>query len=409
MLLYKFGGAALKNSNRIKNAVNIILENTEQKVVVVSASDKTTNLLEEIVEKHYTNDPKRFNILNKIIEHHNTIISELFNNDSSILNQVNTIYYELHTILNSKPTYNYDFEYSRLVAFGELLSSFIVSSYIRKFKECELIDIKNYIKTKENYTEAIIDWDLTKEQFKNFSSNSISITQGFIASNSKNETTTLGREGSDFSASILANVLNADKVIIWKDVAGILNADPDYFSKTKKIDYINYTNAIELAFLGARVIHPKTIKPLESKNIPLEVKSFINPNQQGTLITSSKESFFPPNYILKRNQIYIKLSPKDYNFIPENNVSKVFELFHTFKYKVNFIDFSAQYLTFCIDNKKDIQDFIVNLKKSFKVNFSLDKELLTIYKYDQNAVNEILNKEDIIIKQENASTAKFIY
>lgn len=409
MLLYKFGGAALKNSQRIKNAVNIILENTEQKFVVVSASDKTTNLLEEIVEKHYTNDPKRFNILNKIIEHHNTIISELFENDSSILNQANTIYYELHTLLNSKPSYNYDFEYSRFVAFGELLSSFIVSSYIKKFKNCELVDIRNYIKTKENYTEAIVDWNLTKEQFRHFNSNSISITQGFIASNSKNETTTLGREGSDFSASILANVLNANKVIIWKDVAGILNADPDYFKETKKIDYINYTNAIELAFLGARVIHPKTIKPLESKNIPLEVKSFINPNHQGTLITSSKESFFPPNYILKKNQIYIKLSPKDYNFIPENNVSKVFELFHTFKYKVNFIDFSAQYLTFCVDNKKDIQDFIVNLKKSFKVNFSLNKELLTIYKYNQNAVNEILKKEDIIIKQENASTAKFIY
>jgi aspartate kinase len=416
MIVFKFGGASVKNADAVKNLKSIIDRFPSDKIVVViSAMGKMTNALEEHCNNYFHSKLEVNQSFAKIKDFHFEIINNLFEDKKHyIFSEVETMFAELEKITKQKPSENFPLEYDKIVSFGELLSTKIVSIYLNKTeKTAEFVDIRPILKTDETHQEGKVNWFLTEKLMKerfDFSSSRIYITQGFIGSTNFGKTTTLGREGSDFTAAIIANSLNAENVTIWKDVAGVLNADPKWFDNTQKLHNISYHEAIELSYFGATVIHPKTIKPLQNKDISLFVKSFISPSDEGTVINNNIEyDKLIPSFIFKMNQVLLSISPRDLSFIVEDNLSEIFAKFSKYRLKVNLMQNSAVSFSVCIDNIPDkISALIKDLDKEYKVLFNADLELATIRHYNQDTIDRVLTNKKVYLEQKTRHTARFV-
>ncbi|KRO90246.1 MAG: aspartate kinase [Bacteroidetes bacterium] len=405
MKIFKFGGASVKDANGVENLISVLNKTGyDQILVIVSAMGKTTNALELVVKNYFSNKDELQYSLNEVFKFHNEIVLTLFsNNKYEIFDEINEIFNNLRGFLKRNKSPNYSFVYDQIVSQGELLSTKIVSAYLNyKNIKSNWVDSRELIKTDSNYRDANLKWDLTQKNIlKKIDNKILNVTQGFIASNENNFNTTLGREGSDYSAAIYAYCLNAESVTIWKDVPGVLNADPRVFKKTQLLQEISYTEAIELAFYGASVIHPKTLQPLQKKEIPLYVKSFLDPNSDGTSISRGvKIKPEVPCFIVKRNLNLLKLSSLDFSFIVEDNISEIFQILHENKMKVDLIQNSAISFSVCIYDKYNrLKELLSILKATFKVECTEGVSLFTIRHFKENSANEILKKNQLLLEQ----------
>ena len=413
MKIFKFGGASVKDSESIKNVTRILQsEGTENTLVVISAMGKMTNAFEEVIDAYYANKEDLSQKLSIIEDFHKTIINDLFDKGDSIYEEIDILLGELSWFLARNTSRRYNYVYDQIICFGELLSTKIVSAYLLKTGILNTwFDVRNYIKTDSNYRDAKVDWELTKEIISNkLDASKLNITQGFIAANDTENTTTLGREGSDYTAGIFAYCLNADSVTIWKDVPGVLNADPLVFLETTLLAQISYEEAIEMAFYGASVIHPKTLQPLERKEIPLLVRSFINLEETGTRVTKGARLVpYTPCFIVKKNQILVSISALDFSFMVENNISYIFQKLHEYQLKVNLIQNSAISFSVCIDNKFNMFDaFYDELKTQFKIDVQKGVDLYTIRHFDEKAILDIEAKGKSLLTQVNKETSQIV-
>lgn len=372
MRVFKFGGASVKDAAGVQNVVKVLQQTGhENTLLVVSAMGKTTNAMEAIVNAYFQDKETLQGNIQESIDYHAAILQDLFTDPKhEIFTVVKRLFDEVKGFLawNKSPKYN--FVYDQVVGYGELISTTIISHYFNEVGiKCNWLDVRDYIKTDDSYRDVSVNWEKTQERVKTIDRSQLNITQGFLGSDDNNFTTTLGREGSDYTAAILAYCLNADSVTIWKDVPGVLNADPRYFQETQLLNKISYREAIELAFYGASVIHPKTLQPLQQKEIPLHVKSFLNPKDPGT--TVGKGNGIQPEVpclIVKKNQVLMKLSSLDFSFIVEDSISELFKLLHDHKMKVDLIQNSAISFSVCVDNRFGRLEELLNLLKSrFKV------------------------------------------
>lgn len=381
MKVYKFGGASLKDAAHIQNLAEILKkESAERLILVVSAMGKTTNKLEEILESFRKQNGDYKQQLLSLKEDFETVATGLFKRESSIFDTINYLFQKLDATLMENAKKSYNFLYDQVVSFGELMTSELVSAYLNNEGWAnELLDARNYIQTDTTYRDATVDWAVTCQNIEKLSGEEkCFITQGFIARDKQGNTTTLGREGSDYSAAIFAYCLDAKDLTIWKDVEGVLNADPRHFSDTVLLNQISFTEAIELAYYGASVIHPKTIQPLHIKGIPLRVRSFLAPSGEGSKI-SHGQALVPnvPCYILKKKQQLLQVASKDFSFIVENDISDIFKTLHTTQMKVNLLHNSAISLALCIDDRLgDIKECRSILEKKYNITY---KEGVTLY------------------------------
>ncbi len=416
--IFKFGGASVKDANAVKNVGEVIKLHKDDLVVVISAMGKTTNALEKVVESYLNKDGKVEENLQIVKKFHFDILNDLFKDKNhAIFNEIHNTFIEIEWEIDEQPTRKYDYVYDQIVSVGEMLSTKIVSAYLNEIGlKNTWKDARNFIQTDNTYRNAKVDWKLTEQlvqqnfQFSISNSPSIIITQGFIGSSSELFTTTLGREGSDFSAGILAYCLDAESVTIWKDVPGMLNADPKWFNNTVKLDNISYHEAVELAYYGASIIHPKTIKPLHNKNIPLYIKSFIFPKNNGTVIDkNTTQDNLIPSFIFKMNQVLISISAKDYSFIIENNLSAIFGIFAKMGVHINLMQNSAISFSVCVDfDNQKTMPLIEELKKDYKVLYNKNLELVTIRHYDDETIKRVTIDKDILVEQKSRNTARFV-
>ena len=416
MKVFKFGGASVKDGSAVKNVGEILKLYSDNLVVVISAMGKTTNGLEKVVESYLNKDGKAQENLQIVKDFHTLILNDLFEEKNHpIFNEIHNTFVEIEWEIEDDPVREYDYVYDQIVSIGELLSTKIVSAYLIEVGISNTWkDIRNIIQTDNTHRNAKIDWtlteDLVQKEIKFSENEKIIITQGFIGSSSELFTTTLGREGSDFSAGILAYCLNAENVTIWKDVPGMLNADPKWFDETIKLDNISYHEAVELAYYGASVIHPKTIKPLHNKNIPLYVKSFVSPQSDGTVINeNTKSDSLVPSFIFKMNQVLISISAKDYSFVMEDSLSHIFGVFSNFGVSINLMQNSAISFSVCVDfDNLKTMELINELQKEYKILYNDNLELVTIRHYDQQTINRVTLNKEILVEQKSRQTARFI-
>jgi aspartate kinase len=414
MRIFKFGGASVKDADGIKNVYDVLQKaGYEDVLLVVSAMGKTTNALELVIKNYFDKSPELSASVQEIKKYHNQILLDLFENDKDpVFAAVNEQFADLEYFLAHNKSPNYNFVYDQIVSFGELISTTILSHFMNFMGiKTQWIDVRNFIKTDANYRDAEVDWELTQKNIaKNIAPKILNITQGFLGSDNNNFTTTLGREGSDYTAAIFAYCLNAESVTIWKDVPGVMNADPRYFENASLLNQISYREAIELAFYGASVIHPKTLQPLQKKEIPLYVKSFINPLLKGTSVSKGVDlEPHLPCFIVKRNQLLISLSSIDFSFIMEENISEIFRLFHDHKIKVNLIQNSAISFSVCVEDKfGEFNALNAVLSKKFKVDFEENVTLYTIRHFDDAAAKTVENDKTVLLKQISRETMQIV-
>ena len=413
MKIFKFGGASVKDAESVKNITQILQsEGTENTVVVISAMGKTTNAFEEVIDAYYNKTDKLSDNLGVIEDYHKAIINDLFDKGDAIYKEIDILLGELSWFLARNTSQRYNYVYDQIICFGELLSTKIVSAYLSKIGiDNNWFDVRNYIKTDSNYRDAKVDWDLTQKIItEKLDATKLNITQGFIAANDTENTTTLGREGSDYTAGVFAYCLDAENVTIWKDVPGVLNADPRVFTETTLLEQISYEEAIEMAFYGASVIHPKTLQPLERKEIPLLVRSFVNPKEIGTKVSQGTRLVpYIPCFIVKKDQILVSISALDFSFMVENNISYIFKKLHDYQLKVNLIQNSAISFSVCIDNKFNKFDaFYDELKTQFKIDVQKGVDLYTVRHFDNNAVLSIEEKGESLLTQVNKETIQIV-
>ncbi len=413
MQVYKFGGASVKDAAGVRNVLTILnLNEALPKVVVISAMGKMTNALERVVHAFFYDQNSLFTHIDYIKDYHDTICEELFDYTHPIHEKIEGYVADLETFLALNHTKDFAFVYDAVVSYGELLSTTIVSAYLtQNHLENTWLDARDLIKTDSTYRDAKVDWTATQTQIANkINPTELTLTQGFIAGALDSTTTTLGREGSDYSAGIIAYCLNAERVLIWKDVEGILNADPREFLGATLLKHISYQEAIELAFYGASVIHPKTIQPLQQKEIPLSVKSFLNPHQNGTEVSKGAEiSPKTPCFIVKKDLTLLSISTTDFSFFVEDNISEVFALFHQYQVKVHLIQNSAISFSVCIEDKFDHQEDLINLLRNrFKVSYNENVTLFTIRHITPAAVNQIRANKTILLEQHTRGTVQFV-
>ncbi|MCV9932172.1 aspartate kinase [Flavobacterium sp. LS1R47] len=414
MRVFKFGGASVKDAEGIKNVYDVLQKvGYEDVLLVVSAMGKTTNALEVVIKNYFEKSGELNASVQEVKKYHNQILLDLFENEKhEVFTAVNAFFSELEYFLAHNKSPNYNFVYDQIVSFGELISTTILSHFMNFMGvQTQWIDVRNFIKTNATYRDAEVDWELTQKNIgKNVKRNMLNITQGFLGADENNFTTTLGREGSDYTAAIFAYCLNAESVTIWKDVPGVMNADPRYFENASLLNQISYREAIELAFYGATVIHPKTLQPLQKKEIPLYVKSFINPLLKGTSVSKGVDlEPYLPCFIVKRNQLLISLSSIDFSFIMEENISEIFALFHEFKIKVNLIQNSAISFSVCVEDKfENFNDLNAILSKKFKVDFSENVTLYTIRHFDDKAAEAVEENKVVLLKQVSRETMQVV-
>ncbi|WP_452230821.1 aspartate kinase [Lacinutrix sp. MEBiC02404] len=414
MIVFKFGGASIKDAEGVKNLVKTLqtvgFENT---LIVVSAMGKITNALELVIDKYYKDKAALQSAIQEVKKFHNEILLDLFTNENHVVfARISALLDELDSFFKTNKSPDYNYVYDQTICYGELASTIIISAY---FNEVGLInswlDVREYIKTDNYYRRANVNWEITQAQISTkFNTNTLNITQGFIGSDANNFTTTLGREGSDYTAAIFAYCLNAESVTIWKDVPGVLNADPRYFENAQLLNKISYREAIELAFYGASVIHPKTLQPLQQKEIPLYVKSFLNPEAAGTKVSKGVD-LDPkiPCFIVKKNQVLISLSSLDFSYIVEENISEIFSLLHLYKMKVDVIQNSAISFSVCIENNyNNLGKLIQHLKAKFRVVYNEDVSLYTIRHSNDQVVKQLEKDKVVLLKQLTQSTTQIV-
>jgi len=414
MRIFKFGGASVKDAEGVRN-VHSVLQTVgcEDVLLVISAMGKTTNALEVVIKNYFDKSPELQSSIQEVKKYHNQILLDLFEDDKNpVFTDVNSLFAELDHFINQNKSPNYNFVYDQIVSFGELISTTIVSHYMSFMgMKTQWIDVRNLIKTDNNYRDANVDWETTQKLIaRDVKKKILNVTQGFLGSDENNFTTTLGREGSDYSAAIFAYCLNAESVTIWKDVPGVMNADPRYFENAKLLNQISYREAIELAFYGATVIHPKTLQPLQKKEIPLFVKSFINPTLPGTCVSKGAD-LDPqlPCFILKKNQLLLSLSSIDFSFIMEENISEIFALLHQYKMKVSLIQNSAISFSVCIDDKFGNFNALKSiLSKKFKITYNENVSLFTIRHFDEKAAQIVEKNKVVLLKQVSRETMQII-
>ena len=415
MKIFKFGGASVKDAAGVRNLIHVLeTVGYKETLVVVSAMGKTTNALEKIIDEYFINKTQIPSGIIELKEYHLQIVKELFEENQTLVSERIHFYFdELQLFLKNNKAPNYSFVYDQVVSYGELLSTTIIQHYfLEKGWDSFWLDARNCIKTDDYYRAANLNWEETQSQIKNETKgHNLIITQGFIGSNSNNFTTTLGREGSDYSAAIFAYALNADSVTIWKDVPGVLNGDPRVFQNTELLNQISYREAIELAFYGASVIHPKTLQPLQRKEIPLFVKSFENPEGLGTSVSKGKKiEPLIPCYILKKDQVLVRLSSIDFSFIVEENISYIFGLLHEYQMPVELIQNSAISFSVCINNKyKRLEELVLVLRSRFNVEVNEHVDLFTVRHFNEKAVQSIRKyNRQILLEQRTEETAQFV-
>lgn len=414
MKVYKFGGASVKDADGVRNVIKVLEETGHaETLVVVSAMGKMTNAMEKVVEAYFKDRDAVPAFLGEVVDFHREIALELFQDRGHpIHDRLDTLFEEVRGFLAWNKSPKYAFVYDQVVGYGELLSTAIVSAYMAQAGiDNQWLDVRTLIKTDSGYREAQVNWERTqREVAQRVDLTKLNITQGFLGSDENNFTTTLGREGSDYTAAILAYCLDAESVTIWKDVPGVLNADPRNFKETQLLDLISYREAIELAFYGASVIHPKTLQPLQGKEIPLLVKSFLHPRDKGTTVGKGV-GIVPmvPCFIVKRNQVLLKLSTLDFSFIVEESISELFKLFHEHRLKVDLIQNSAISFSVCLDNKfNGLQPLLQALGQRFKVVCHEDVSLYTIRHFDEDSVRSLQNGRSVLVEQRGRETVQLV-
>lgn len=420
MKIFKFGGASVKDAAAVKNVATILKEYvTENTIVVISAMGKVTDKLERLANAVFYKKEDSQLILEELKTFHFDIIKQLFPSPQHpIYNEIENTFVELHWAIEDEITDNYNYEYDKIVCMGEIIATKIVNAYLVETGiNSQWCDARDFIQTDNTYREGKVDWDLTQNLVNKFfgeadsknASATLFITQGFIGGTSENFTTTLGREGSDYTAAILAYTTNAKEVVIWKDVPGVLNADPKWFDETVKLDQLSYQDAIELAYYGATVIHPKTIKPLQNKKIPLYVNSFIQPYENGTLINEIQAHLPIPCFIFKVNQVLLSISPKDFSFIVEENFSHIFKLMASHQVKINVMQNSAISFSISIDNDaRKLPELIKTLQKEYRVLYNENLELITIRYYDQATIERVTIDKQILLEVKSRYTVQLV-
>lgn len=415
MNIFKFGGMSIKDAEAIRNTANVIGNYGEAPlIIVVSAMGKTTNALEDLTKAFFRQEEGYYQKFEAIKNDHFQVISELFGDESNeVFDEVNDLFVEIEWIIEDQPVESYGYLYDQIVSIGELASTQILSGYLNQQNIGNTWrDVRDLIKTDNAYQQARILWDETTEAVKNAESHlksGVSVTQGFLGCTSENFTTTLGREGSDFSAAIFAYLLDAEKMTVWKDVPGILNADPNQFDNTQKIDHLSYLEAVEMTYYGAKVIHPKTIKPLENKQIPLHIRSFINPEESGTFISKDPidQDKLPPVIVFKREQLLLNLRTKDFSFIAEENLSMIYQIFARHRIGLNMMQVGAITFSACVNEKHlSTGKLLAELENHFSVETHEDLDLLTIRHYDDQTLAQYTQGRKCKLTQKDRVTVQ---
>lgn len=424
MIVYKFGGASVKSAEAVKNVAEIIRIHTHSPlIVIISAMGKTTNALERVTEAFFNRDIEQARVvLDEVKNYHLQIAEGLFENKKNLIfDLIERTFYHLFYYVQEPPGKNYNYEYDRIVSSGEVISTHIVSAYLSELQiHNRWFNASDLVITDNNYRDAAVDWLKTEKavqqkiipylQRKDHISTPIVITQGFVGGTTQGFVTTLGREGSDYSAAILAYTLKADEVIIWKDVPGLLNGDPKILKNTVLLKNISYQEAIELSYYGATVIHPKTLKPLLKRNIPLKVKSFYEPEKEGSVI--NKEFLcdnYYPSYIFKSNQILLSIFPKDFSFIAEHNLSRIFSEFAQHSIKINLMQNSALSFSVCFDEDRiKTPALLKKLEKIYHLKYNTDTEIITIRHYDKANLSELIQNKEILLEQKSRTTLQWV-
>ncbi len=405
MRVFKFGGASVKDAEAVRNVANILQNyKGEQLVIVVSAMGKTTNAMERIVNAYYKKTGEAQARLEEVRQAHYAVLKELFEANDPIFDTVNDTLVEIEWVLEEEPEESYDYIYDQIVSIGEFLSTQIVSAYLNKAElPTTWLDARDVILTDNTYRAAKIQWDATIKNANRVVTPSLEkgfvLTQGFVGGTSENFTTTLGREGSDFTAAIFSYCLDAESMSVWKDVPGILTANPRIFKNVTKIDHLSYREAIEMTYYGAKVIHPKTIKPLQNKNIPMYVKSFVEPNGEGTLISGDTEINYPPIIVVEKEQILLHISTRNFSFVAEDNLSVIFAALAKHQLKVNMMQNTAISFSVCLTNRPErIAALIEDLSEDFKITKEENLELITIRHYKSEVVERLKVNKLILLE-----------
>jgi aspartate kinase len=410
MKVFKFGGASLESVDRIKQVTNILCDYKNGPLLLVaSAIGKTTNELENVAEHYFLRKREIAAQLLYNVEHRHLDMAEALLEDSHhpVFGQLRQFFTHVEWLLGEKPYLSFDYYYDQIVSLGELLSSAILSAYLQQHDlPAYWLDVRDIIRTDDNYRDGNIDWEQTQHNVTGkvlplLEQHNLIITQGFIGGTAEKTVTTLGREGSDYTAAVFANMLDAESLTIWKDVEGLKNADPKLFSNTVNIAAVSYNEVIEMAYYGAQVIHPKTIKPLQNKKIPLYVKCFLDKDLPGTVINGVADSKdLPPIIVLKKNQVLITVTAKDFSFITEDKISDLYELFHSLNIRINLTQNAAISFSCCIDNNVDkIEKLIKSLHQGFTLSYHEGLQLLTIRHYQPGLVAELTGGKTILLEQ----------
>ena len=418
MFVFKFGGASINNIERIKNTSEIIRDKADQKLlVVVSAMGKTTNALEKIAEAYFDNrKDDALTLFEKVKKNHLEVVKFLLvHNWKAAEDQLKDFFTEIEWMLHDKPVRSYDYYYDQIVCCGELFSTCIVAHYLAEQKvKVKWVDVRDIFRTDNNFRDASVDFDFTTSKIKNsilplYNDFDVIMTQGFIGSTDENESTTLGREGSDYSAAIFANIMNAESLTIWKDVPAVMNADPNKFKDAVNIPLLNYTEVIEMAYYGAQVIHPKTIKPLQNKNIPLYVKSFLDTELPGTIINADKATNLPPIIVLKGQQVLIHFRSKDFSFMEGRALGQLHKIFNAVKLQPNLTQNTAISFVCCFDGHAEKTGQIAaDASLLFDVDVERDLSLLTIRHYDNATIEKLTKDKNIILEQRTPETMQAV-
>jgi aspartate kinase len=413
MKVYKFGGASVKDAAAVKNVYNIIRSENNSLVVVISAMGNITDILETLIRAYFDKEQSRWEIFNRFKKYHIEIITDLFG-EKGMPAKIYQLFTELENKLNKAPSYDYNFEYDQIIGFGELISTAIVSDYINAAGTANTwVDIRDFIKTDDTFRDAKIDWEWTEELLADrftFSETQLYITQGFIGSTTTSLTTTLGREGSDFTAAIIGSALGAQSVSIWKDVPGVLSADPKKMKDAVHINQLSYKEAVEMTHSGAKVIHPKTMQPLHNRGIPLFVKSFVQPESAGTVIHEIDHKIeLPPIFILKENQVLITLSAKDFSIISISDINRVVNFLMGKLIKVTLMQQSAIDLNIVADSSEEnLEDVFGELSEHYNIRYNTDLTLVTIRHYTEEVLDWMVKEKDIYLEQHSRLTARML-
>ncbi len=415
--VFKFGGASVKNAEAVRNVATVLDRfKGEPLLIVVSAMGKTTNAMERLASAYFQKEESVKNqIYLEIKQFHQEIIQDLLKNSiSHSYDDIENLFIELECLLETEPEFDFSFNYDQIVGYGELFSTRIVSAFLNEYGiKNRWMDARNFISTDNTYREGKVNWDLTAtimdKKLHPIVQKQMVVTQGFIGQAKDYTTTTLGREGSDYSAAIFAFGLKAESVTIWKDVAGVMNGDPKKFEAAIKLDELSYSHAIEMAYYGATVIHPKTIQPLQSKNIPLHVKSFLNPDTAGTLVSNVVEENRIPAFISKSEQFLFSIASRDFSFIVEDNLSRIFSIFASHGVRINLMQNSAISFTVCVDNKgEEINRLKDELSIHYHIRTNQNAELVTIMNYDEASIQSVIKGKEILMEQRTRSTIQFV-